>query len=267
MNNCSKTLCALMVSLAFSHPNAFAQTDGSARMSVTINDYTGTSGQNHWTVAWVTTESGAFIKTLWKQGTKYAFNSSQWTTHTPQWNAARGGVNGSTIVDGYTSATATSYTGTNSPVILTWNCRDTNNVLVADGNYKFWVQYAEDSGAGPYTTNGLLWTKGLTGNTNGYPNQSPNFTSMQVVWSPSGSAVPPTPPSFTALRVEGDKLIMSGTGPTNGTYAVLVASEANALAAAWTPIVTNAFDTAGNFRFTNTIRSEVPAQFYRLKVQ
>ncbi len=67
------------------------------------------------------------------------------------------------MVDGYTSATASTYTGTNSPVILTWNCRDTNNVLVADGNYKFWVQYAENSGAGPYTTNGLLWTKGSTG--------------------------------------------------------------------------------------------------------
>ena len=52
------------------------------------------------------------------------------------------------------------YAGTNSPVILTWNCRDASNNLVADGNYKFWVQYAEDSGQGPYTTSGLLWTKG-----------------------------------------------------------------------------------------------------------
>ena len=196
MNNRSKTLYILLLSLALAHPNSFAQTSGSARMSVQINDYVGKSGASHWTVAWVTTESGVFIKTLWKQGTKYAFNSSQWTTHTPQWNAARGGVNGSTIVDGYSSATASSYTGTNSPVILTWNCRNTNNVLVADGNYKFWVQYAEDSGAGPYTTNGLLWTKGPVGVTNNYPNKGANFTSLQVTWTPS--APPPAAPAITS---------------------------------------------------------------------
>lgn len=174
-----------------------AQTDGSARMAVTIHDYNG-SGAEHWTVAWVTTEVGAFIKSLRKQGTHYGWTSSQWTTHCPQWNAARGGPNGSQIVDGYTSATAYSYSGTNSPVILTWNGRDTNNVLMPDGNYKFWVQYAEDhSGGGPYTTNGLLWTKGAVRATNTYPNLAPNFTAMQVIWTPAAvapaitSALPP----------------------------------------------------------------------------
>lgn len=266
MMNCWKTLCTAAFALSLSLTTSPAQTDGSARMAVTISDYNG-SGYNHWTVVWVTTESGVFIKTLWKQGTKYAFNSTQWTTHTPQWNAARGGVNGSTIVDGYTSATATSYTGTNSPVILTWNGRDTNNVLVADGNYKFWVQYAEDSGAGPYTTNGLLWTKGPAGVTNNYANKGGNFTSMRVTWTPTTPLAPPIAPSFTTLQLNGNSLVMSGTGPTNATYAVLAATEANALAAQWTPIATNSFGSAGQFRFTNEMSSGVSARFYRLKVQ
>jgi hypothetical protein len=58
---------------------AFAQTDGSPRMAVTLNDYNA-SGASHWTAVWVTTKSGASIKTLWKQGTRYAFSSSQCTT-------------------------------------------------------------------------------------------------------------------------------------------------------------------------------------------
>ena len=174
-----------------------AQTDGTARLSVTLGDYNG-SGTKHWTVVWVTTESGAFVKTLWKQGTKYAFSSSQWTTHCPQWNTARGGSGGSTIVDGYTSATATSYSGTNSPIILAWNGRNTNNALVPDGRYKFWVQYAEDeSAAGPYTVGGLLWTKGGAAVTNTYANQGANFTGMRVSWTPTAPAT--VAPAFTSL--------------------------------------------------------------------
>lgn len=191
----TKSFALASLGLALLSPVTFAQTDGSARMAVTINDYNGSSA-NHWTVVWVTTEAGAFIKTLRKQGTSYGWTSGQWNTHTPQWNAARGGTSGSQVVDGYTSATATSYSGTNSPIILTWNCRNTNNVLVADGNYKFWVQYAEDSGAGPYTTNGLLWTKGPAGVTTNYANKAPNFTSMQASWTPS--TPPPVAPTITS---------------------------------------------------------------------
>ena len=45
---------------------------------------------------------------------------------------------------------------------------DANNVLVPDGNYKLWIQYAEDSGQGPHTTNGLTWTKGPVAKTNDF---------------------------------------------------------------------------------------------------
>ncbi|MFO1489529.1 MAG: DUF2271 domain-containing protein [Kiritimatiellia bacterium] len=148
----------LLLGACLASPETSAQTDGSASMSVKINDYVGTTGTAHWTVVWVTTESGTFVKTLYLQGTSYPTTSSQWNTHTPQWVAARGGVSSNTVVDGFTGATAANYTGSNSPVNVTWNCRNQSNVLVPDGNYKFWVQYVENSGAGPYTTNGLLWT-------------------------------------------------------------------------------------------------------------
>ena len=158
---------------------ALAQTDGSAKMNVTLLDYNGSSTK-HYTVAWVTTESGTFIKTLRKQGPSN-WNSSEWSSHCGTWKSARGT---STAFDGYTSATARDYSGTNSPVVLTWNCKNAAGQLMPDGKYKFWVQYAENSGQGPYTTSGLLWTKGPTGGTTTYSNQASNFSNMKVVWSP-----------------------------------------------------------------------------------
>ena len=268
-------------------------------------------GTRHWTVVWVTTESGTFIKSLRKQGPS-SWTSSHWNNHCGTWNTARAG---STALDGYSSATATITRGTNSPIIWTWNCRDANNNLVADGNYKFWVQYAErHRGQGPYTTSGLLWTKGPSGATNTYANQGANFSNMKVIWTPSASAVAPTitsaaptgtgtvgvpynftctatgtapitftaaglptgltistsgvisgtptaagtfngtitatngtlpnatqpfsiaisvvPASFTSVRAEGNKLVMSGSGPANGIYAVLTSTNAERLGGA-----------------------------------
>ena len=344
MNSYLKALCPLLLGLTLAHNHSFAQTDGAARMAVTINDYNG-SGASHWTVAWVTTGSGTFIKSLRKQGP--SITSTHWNSHCGTWWAAK---SGSTALDGYSSATAQNYAGTNSPVVLIWNCRDAANNLVADGDYKFWVQYAEDNGQGPYTTSGLLWTKGPGGVTNNYANQGANFTGMQVAWRPSTPAAPvaptitsATPPAtgtvgvsynftvtatgtapitftapglptgvaisgagvisgtptatgtftgtitaangtlpnatqnfsivmsvvetdFTAVQLNGNNLVMSGNGPANGFYAVLVATSANALPAQWTAIATNAFDNAGKFSFTNAISPGVPQKFYRLRV-
>jgi hypothetical protein len=202
MNFSLKTLCTLLLGLTLAHTHSFAQTDGAARMAVTINDYTGTSNTKHWTVAWVTTGSGTFIKSLRKQGP--SITTTHWNSHCGTWWTAK---SSSTALDGYSSATAQDYAGTNSPVLLTWNCRDAANNLVADGDYKFWVQYAEDSGQGPFTTSGLLWTKGPGGVTNNYANQGANFTGMQVAWQPSTPA--PVAPTITSL-----------TPPATGTVGV-----------------------------------------------
>lgn len=183
------TLIGLTASVlieGFGLTGASGQTAGTARMEVTIKDYVGRSGTAHWTVAWVTTESGGFIKSLRKQGP--SFTASDWANHCGTWNTARAG---SAALDGYTSATAADYTGINSPVIQEWNCRDANNNLMPDGNYKFWVQYAENSGQGPVTTTGLLWRKGPSGSTNTYPDQGANFASMKVTWIPVPSAIAP----------------------------------------------------------------------------
>ena len=191
MNTLVKILCAVLLPLGLANTSSFAQTDGGARLETTIADYNG-AGTKHWTVVWVTGPTGAFIKSLRKQGP--TITSSHWSIHCPTWYAARAG---STALDGYSSATAQDYgtTVTNNPIIWSWNCRDANNNLVADGSYKFWVQYAEENNdiEGPYTTGGLLWTKGAAGTTNIYADQGANFTGMKVTWTPSTpSTVAPT---------------------------------------------------------------------------
>lgn len=180
----------LGVGVACLVPVSRAQTEGEARLEVTLRDYNG-SGTKHWTVVWVTTSSGAFIKTLWKQGP--SLTSSHWNSHCSTWYSAKAG---STALDGYTSATASNYSGTNSPVICRWNGRNAADAVMPDGEYKFWVQYAEDSGQGPYTAGGLLWTKGLATATHTYPNQGANFASLRVTWTPS--APPTVPPTITS---------------------------------------------------------------------
>lgn len=342
MKTSRNTLAVMLFSLALALTSSLAQTAGSAKLEATILDYTGTSGASHYTVVWITTQAGAFVKSLRKQGPS-SWSSSEWGSHCSTWNTARAG---STVLDGYSSATATTYTGTNSPIILTWNGRDASNNLMPDGNYKFWIQYAENSGQGPYTTSGLLWTKGATAATNTYANQGANFANMKVTWSPAAtppaitSVAPPAtgvvgvpynftctangtapitftapglptgltissagvisgtptaagafagtitaangtlpnatqnfsvlvsivPASIAALQLDGANLIMSGSGPANGIYTVLIATNSAPLPAQWTAIATNMFDGGGSFRFTNAISSDVPQKFYRLRV-
>ncbi|MCF7730372.1 MAG: DUF2271 domain-containing protein [Akkermansiaceae bacterium] len=218
INWITKPLLAVM-SLGLFGSSAFAvSTPGSVKFNVTLSDYTGKSGSSHWTVAWVTTGSGTFGKTVRLQGTKYSVTSSQWNSHCPQWwaakqNTANGGNN--IVADGYTSATASNYSaGANNPISPVWDCRDANNNLVPDGDYKFWIQYAEDSGAGPVLTTGLLWTKGATSFSQSYPAQgstgSPvntnSFTSMSIIWTPTAPAAP-------EIAVEQP----AGTDLTNGS--------------------------------------------------
>jgi hypothetical protein len=348
MKKILSVILAAVLSVGFATTQVRGQTAGTAKLEVGIASYS-VNGPDHWTVAWVTTANGTFIKTLRKQGTSYGWTSSQWQQHCTTWNTARGGTTGSQVVDGYTSATATTYTGTNNPIILTWNCRDTNNVVMPDGDYIFWVQYSEENTAqGPWTTNGITWTKGSSSSTNTYPNKGANFTNIKVTWTPTITAVAPTittaaptgsatvgvpytytcaasgtaPITFTApglptglsmstagvisgtpnaagtfsgtitaangtapnatqafsinvsvvpagisgIELQGNKLIMSGTGPANGAYTVMSSTDAAPVGATWTPSGNGTFNASGLFRFTNAISAGESQKFYKLRI-
>jgi flagellar hook assembly protein FlgD len=183
---------------------------GSANLKATLHDFTVTdypleNTATHMAVAWVTKADGTFIKTLWKQGPA-EFDDGKLADHFTTWNTARGGqLTGSTVIDGYTSPTATTYSSPNNPVDLTWNCRDAANNVVPDGNYKFWIQYSERMTPGveaPVST--LLWTKGTSSFSSTYANSgavgSPeggsNYTTQSVAWMPLAT---PGTMNFTAM--------------------------------------------------------------------
>lgn len=179
-------------------------TPGSVDLSATINDLTAKSGSAHDAVVWVTHSSGTFIKTLWKQGDTSTMSATggDWD-HFTTWNTAR---NGSIAFDGYSSATASSYTATNpspptdgtkagNPIHVIWNCRDASNAIVPDGTYHFYIQYAENITSptknGP-ASSALTWTKGPTAATTNPANQGTqstptggyNFTNISILWTP-----------------------------------------------------------------------------------
>ncbi len=99
----------------------------------------------------------------------------------PNWYNARAG---SQALDGFTSATALTYSPPDSPLNVIWNCRDASNNLVPNGDYKFWVEYNEHYLTSQVTTTGLQWTKGASSTTVHPANQGSNFTAMSIYWMP-----------------------------------------------------------------------------------
>jgi hypothetical protein len=344
--NLTRPLLPALLMIGFT-ATGLAQTEGTATFQGTLLDYNGSSTK-HWTVGWVTREDGTFIKSLRKQGPSWT--ATHWDSHCRVWNTARGGsASGSQALDGYSSATAADYSGTNNPVIWSWNCQDTAGNVVPDGNYKFWLQYAEDSGQGPHTTNGMVWAKGPAGATNSYANIAGRFTNLKVTWLPSAppaiaptitSAAPTgtgtvgvpyaftctatgtTPITFTAtglppglamettgliggtpiaagtfageikaangtlpdatqgfsiliavepvnvgsVLLDGNNLVLQGTGPADGTYSVLLSPDPGRPAAEWTVEATGTIDAAGRFTYTNAVEAGPGQWFYRLRL-
>ncbi len=75
-------------------------------------------------------------------------------------------------------------------------------------------------------------------------------------------------PQVSAVSLSKTNLIATGTGGSGGlVYCVWMSTNLSASITNWTPVLTNAFDSAGNFSFTNTVDSTLPQQFYRLQIQ
>ena len=73
--------------------------------------------------------------------------------------------------------------------------------------------------------------------------------------------------AFTSVTLSGSDLIMSGTGgPTNGNYFVLASTNIALPLTGWTRLMTNQFNSAGNFTFSNTISPSIPHRFYLLQL-
>jgi len=76
------------------------------------------------------------------------------------------------------------------------------------------------------------------------------------------------PLGFANIVAVGDgSFVLSGNGGTiNGVYYVLSAMDLTLPLTNWTFIATNQFDSFGDFIFTNAMQTNVPQQFYILKL-
>jgi hypothetical protein len=74
-------------------------------------------------------------------------------------------------------------------------------------------------------------------------------------------------PHITGIALSGTGLILSGTSGMAGLQFVLL-STTNMAAPLnqWLPVLTNNFDSNGNFIFTNPISANVPKNFYLLQL-
>jgi hypothetical protein len=166
--------CLAAAGFGFAFSAAAVNTPGSATFSVTTAAYSGNYDPANVAVVWVVDSSNKFVKTLCRHAASRIDYLSRWVT-------ARGSY---TNVDGTTSATLTSQPQTHTVV---WNCRDTNNAVVADGMYYFKVEYTSDNGTGPYLTNGAGFMKSTAAVSTNFANVSSaggQFSGMTIVYAP-----------------------------------------------------------------------------------
>ncbi len=79
--------------------------------------------------------------------------------------------------------------------------------------------------------------------------------------------VPKPSPVFGSLLLNGNQLIMSGTGgSTSGAYYVLSSTNVARPLSQWTRLATNVFSGSGNFQFTNPMNAGAAQQYYRLQM-
>jgi len=74
-------------------------------------------------------------------------------------------------------------------------------------------------------------------------------------------------PKFGNILATPNGLVMSGSGGTaNASYYLLTATNLAAPLNIWARLLTNQFDSGGNFNFTNAPSTNSPQNFYRLQI-
>jgi hypothetical protein len=98
---------------------------------------------------------------------------------------------------------------------------------------------------------------------------NPDFSSPQASLQqimPQLMSVQPTAPQICGITMTGSNLLFSGTNGTPGwSYYVLASTNLTFSRASWQIILTNAFDSRGNFIFTNDTLSNAQ-EYYQLSV-
>jgi len=164
----------------------FAQTSGTVTFKVTTSTASGQYAPKHVLAIWVTDDAGTFQKSLKVMAAVRKQYLYKWKTATPSQN----------VTDATTGATLTSH----QTHTVAWNCKNTSNTVVADGNYKVWVEFTENDAQGPFTS--YSFTKGAVSDTIDFSNAT-NFVNVQIIYTPAVSGIEDQPGVATVLNFPG----------------------------------------------------------------
>jgi len=150
---------------------AHAQTAGTVSFTVKTVTAAGEFAPKNVVAIWVTNASGTFQKSL-------KVMAATRKPYLYQWKAA----SLQNITGAITGATLSSH----QTHTVSWNCQTAGGTVVADGDYKIWVEFTEKNGQGPYTS--YLFSKGLIADTLTFSNAA-NFNNIQIIYTPAPSAI------------------------------------------------------------------------------
>ncbi|MFZ4415020.1 MAG: DUF2271 domain-containing protein, partial [Bacteroidales bacterium] len=120
---------------------------------------------------WIEKSDGTFVKTKLKKAASRVQYLNQWVAKS-----------GSNVVDAVTGSTVNSH----QTESITWNATDVNAALVADGDYKLWIQMAWANSNGP--TYSIAFTKNTTA-AHITPADQTNYTGMVLDWAPNTAGI------------------------------------------------------------------------------
>lgn len=148
-----------------------AQTPGTLTVTATTSSAGGNYAPKNIVAMWIEDDQGNWVKTL------LAYAATR-KTHLNTWEAATTAAGSPfNTVDAITGATKTTH-GTRT---CTWNGTDVNGTVVADGNYKVWMELTDKNGTGNFSS--FSFTKD-THTVNLTPLNVPSFSSISIVWEP-----------------------------------------------------------------------------------
>jgi hypothetical protein len=147
-----------------------AQTNGTLTFSATTVNQFGTYQPNNIMAIWITTSTGAFVKTLKKE-------ASQRVQYLYKWKAN----SSSNVTDAIVGATLSSH----QTHTVNWNCKNVSQVVVPDADYKVWIEFTDGDYQGIYTS--FTWTKGPASQILNPTHAA--LTNVSIQWTPNGAGV------------------------------------------------------------------------------
>lgn len=143
-------------------------TSGMLSVNFTTNSYNGKYAPKHVLAAWITDDSGAFVKSLMVYASSRKSYLTNWYKSTSSGDKT----------DAVTGATLNSHGALN----CTWNGKNSAGTTVPDGVYKLCVEFTENNSTGRYTT--FSFTKGVSSNSTDSSTQS-NVLLSTLKWMPA----------------------------------------------------------------------------------